>query len=80
MPSSDLVVGDFACVVIRVKELYAAAQKWQKDISSLTTLTMRGGKRRESTDEPDSTTTIDLDMVTELCNNPVLSKVRPAKT
>jgi len=76
MPSSDLVKGDFACIVLRVKELYAAARKWQEDISSFTTLTMRGGRRRESADDPEAVTTIDLDMVTELCNNPILSKVR----
>ena len=79
MPSTDLAVGDFACICIRVTELYAAARKWQEDITSFTMLTMRGGKRRERTEDPDGSTTVDLDMVTELCNNPIISKVRSLK-
>lgn len=75
MPQSDLVLGDFACITLRVKELYAAAHKWNDDISNFTKLSLRGGKRRESTDDPDASATVDLEMVTELSNSPILSKV-----
>jgi hypothetical protein len=90
MPNSDLVLGDFACIVLRVKELYAAASKWQQDISSLTMLSPRGGKRRaqnsshpgniviDNPGDADATARIGVDKVIELSNSPILSKVSPA--
>jgi len=75
MPSSDIVLGDFAAIVVRVKELFAVARKWQDDVQNFTMLTMRGQKRRESADDPEASTTIDLDMVTELSQSPILEKV-----
>lgn len=83
IPNSDLVLGDFACVVVRVRELYEAADQWQKDISSLTMLSLRGVKRRAPSspekgegDDSEPSSSIDLDKVSKLTNDPILLKVR----
>jgi hypothetical protein len=83
-PSSDLVLGDFACVAVRVKELYEAAKRWQDDISKLTMLSLRGLKRRTpgspNIGEIDLNdpllNTVDMRKVVELTNDEVLSQVR----
>lgn len=89
MPSSDLLLGDFACIILRVKELYVAANKWQQDISRLTMLSLRGVKRRtqkssspakagvENPDDADAASKIGVDEVVELSNSPILLKVSP---
>jgi hypothetical protein len=86
-PSSDLVLGDFACVALRVKELYEAAKRWQDDISKLTMLSLRGVKRR-TPGSPQSgeidlndplLNTVDMRKVVELTNDEVLSQVRMFK-
>jgi len=79
-------------VILRVKELHEAAAAWQQEISQLTQLSLRGGKRRKTsevnsspskTGEPGSsvmdeeeTNQIDTKKVAELSNDPILYKVR----
>jgi hypothetical protein len=83
LPSSEQDSGDFACVVLRVKDLYEASNKWQQEMSALTKLSLRGGKRRipvsqsptkadEDFIEPPM---IELKKVEELCEHPILRKV-----
>jgi hypothetical protein len=90
MPSSNEEIGDFACVVLRVRELHEAAKAWQDEISTLTMLSLRGGKRRNQSaasplksparnDDEDissSSSRIDVDKVLQLYHHPILSKVR----
>lgn len=81
--------GDFACLLIRVKELYEKAKAWQDEISELTMLSLRGGKRRNQTVSPsklvelgdvaetdDAPNKIDLYKVHELSHHPILAKVQ----
>lgn len=86
MPSADLSLGDFACIVLRVKDLYAAACLWQQDISSWTQLSLRGVKRRSQISaypggngadnhDEDALSTVGVDKVVELSNSPILLKV-----
>lgn len=75
--------GDFACLILRVKELYEQALKWQDDISNLTMLSLRGVKRRvqspvrtpDKAEADEVVPTLDLKKVEELSNRPVLSLV-----
>jgi hypothetical protein len=86
LPSSFQDIGDFAGVVLRVKELYEVANEWQQEISSLTMLSLRGGKRRnptlqspgkdEESDAKDPSSVIEMKKVAELCHHPILEKVK----
>jgi hypothetical protein len=79
IPNSNVTLGDFACIVLRVKEFYKAATEWKDDISKLTRLTPRGIERRSraaSGDDSDEGTKIDSGKIKALSNNPILSKVR----
>lgn len=85
MPVTNEQNGDLACVCLRVKEQYDAANDWQKQISSMTMLSLRGGKKRiqaapSSLKEneayfKESPALIELEKVSELCHHPILSKV-----
>ena len=78
--------GEFACVILRVKELYEAARDWQEQISSFTKLSLRGVKRRNplspsATKSPDDDSKeqppiIGVGKLAELCQHPILEKVR----
>lgn len=71
-----------------MQELYAEAKKWQDDISALTMLSLRGGKRRtqsspaqlqplaDSDDRDPSSETVEMRKLLELCTHPILEKVR----
>lgn len=87
IPLEDESMGDFAFVVLSVKELYDAAKSWQEEISRLTMLSLRGGKRRsnaspsqpklsltESQDD-ESSCMIDVTKVIELSEHPILDKI-----
>jgi hypothetical protein len=86
LPSSYHDSGDFAGVVLRVKELYDVANEWQQEISALTMLSLRGGKRRnltlqspgkdEESDAKDPSSVIEMKKVAELCHHPILEKVK----
>jgi len=69
-----------AALVMRVRELHQLASYWQDEISSLTQLSLRGGKRRDvpSKEETgaDDSERVDLAKLTDLCTHPVLDKVR----
>lgn len=92
MPNSDQEIGDFACAVLRVREIYEAANAWQEEISNLTMLSLRGGRRRNHTaaspaktprmesEEGSSSTKIGLEKVIQLSHHPILSTVRDRKS
>lgn len=72
--------------MLRVQELYDAAQAWQREISELTMLSLRGAKRRGQATSPSRSgcnvdeddggqNQVDLDKVSEMSHNPILSKV-----
>jgi len=71
--------GDFALVVVRVKELHEAASKWQSEVSNLTLLSMRGGKRRaqqsDGLDGDDAQQRIDPAKVAAMSNHQILKRV-----
>ncbi|GAX16611.1 hypothetical protein FisN_7Lh346 [Fistulifera solaris] len=69
--------GDLACIKLRVKELHDEALKWQEEISSLTMLSLRGGKRRSpgSLEDTKASCIIDMSKVEELCKHSILHKV-----
>lgn len=46
IPSDADASGDFALCTMRVKDLYAAATRWQEEISRTTLISNRGNKRR----------------------------------
>ena len=83
LPCSSLDSGEFACVILRVKELYEAASEWQHEISSFTKLSLRGMKRRgpvslikpEDDDAKEQASIIGMQKVEELCENTILLKV-----
>ena len=76
---------DFACLLLRVCELHKAARGWQEEVSNLTMISLRGGKRRASpmkgegpdNDEPSQ---IDADKVSKLSNHTILKRVRMSVT
>ena len=81
-PSVDS--GEFACVILRVKELYEAASEWQQEISWFTKLSLRGMKRRgpasliktdDDDDAKEQASIIGMQKVEELCGHPILLKV-----
>lgn len=72
--------GGLACLVVRVRDLHQTASSWQEEISSMTQLSLRGAKRRESPtkgprDDADDTTRVCADKLTEMCRHEVLDKV-----
>jgi hypothetical protein len=73
---------DFACLLLRVCELYKAARAWQEEVSNLTMISLRGGKRRaspmkgEGAENEDEPSQIDVVKVSKLSNNSILKKVR----
>ena len=70
--------GDFTGMILRVKELYDAADAWQQEVSSLTNLSLRGGKKRVISpprDGEDDQPMIDFEKVAELSDDPVLESV-----
>ena len=72
--------GDFARLLIRVKEIFDSAFWWQEEVSKLTRLSMRGGKRRlaqtpDSNDTDDSQQRINLAEVAAMSHHPILRKV-----
>jgi hypothetical protein len=84
MPSSDLFVGAFAQIKLRVQKTFEDASKWQEDVTGLTNLSLRGGNRRvksstkrkcDSADDLDSSSGADFDKLVVLSNNPILSMV-----
>ena len=89
MPKSDIVLGDFGCVALRVKGLYKATVKWQNDISSCTSLSLRGTKRRLKTASDDTDTApenseafakVEVEKIELLSKDPILSKVSTPRT
>lgn len=66
--------------MVRVRDLYQTASKWQEEISKLTQLSLRGVKRRESPakggrDDTDDTERVCLEKLTDMCRHEVLDKV-----
>jgi hypothetical protein len=85
-PGED--TGDFAFIRLSVEEMFKDAKAWQEEVSNLTLLSLRGGKRRagtgtspvrglgdESKSEDSGPSMIDVRKVEELSNHPILSKV-----
>lgn len=80
--------GDFALCTMRVKDLYAAASKWQDEISRTTMISNRGNKRRapKSTNpespagkvvgqETENAAKLQMQKMELLAGDPILSKV-----
>jgi hypothetical protein len=84
-PNWDETVGDFAYVLLRVKEIYQDASRWQDEISFFTQISLRGGRRREQTlpkkggtvDQTmeDDCRKIDYDQISKLCDTSILLNV-----
>ena len=72
-------MGDCAGIALRLADVFEAANAWQQEISKVTMLSNRGGKRRaEAVDaETDGTLlrTVDVEQVYRLAKDPVLQKV-----
>jgi hypothetical protein len=77
----DEVVGDIPRIVVRVKELYEAAEMWQERVQSLLSLSIRGAKRRHVTshdvelDGHDSQAKVSNLQLAELAKDPILESV-----
>jgi hypothetical protein len=73
-------MGDCAGIALRVADLFEAATKWQQEITKVTMLSNRGGKRRGEVScsevEGSMQATVDVETVRRLARNPVLAKVR----
>ena len=70
--------GGLACLVVRICELHEAASLWQNEVSSFTQLSLRGGKRRDTTRdeaETEESGQVQVEKLTELCRHPILDKV-----
>lgn len=86
-PFCDQDTGDFAFVVLRLKELHDEADAWQEEVSKLTMISLRGGKKRSTPSkslsplkfgeggEQEESSMLELEKVTELSNDPILTKV-----
>ena len=72
--------GGLACLITRVRELYENASSWQDEISAVTQISLRGGKRRGSPSKGDTEANdseeLDMQKLNELCERPILKKVR----
>ena len=72
-------MGDCAGIALRLADVFEAATAWQQEISKVTMLSNRGGKRRaEAIDaETDGSLlrTVDVEKVYRLAKDPVLQKV-----
>ena len=82
IPPIDDAVGDFANVILRVRELYQMSSGWNQEVSNLAMISLRGGKHRSTplkgtTDETEAEgpSRIDVNQVAELSEDPILSKV-----
>lgn len=74
-------MGDCAGIALRAAELYQAAKSWQEEITKVTMLSNRGGKRRGDgypgeSDGGSQATVVDVEKVHRLAKDPVLLKVR----
>lgn len=87
IPQADTSCGDFSYVILRINELFDAANAWQEEISDLTMLSLGGRKRRQQSpsktacdgpaeDEDSGSTQLDLGKVLELSHDPILREVR----
>ena len=78
-PSGLENMGDCAGIALRAAELYECAKAWQKEITKVTMLSNRGGKRRgEGTvGENDGSlqATVNVETVHRLAKDPILTKV-----
>ncbi|KAL7580934.1 hypothetical protein ACA910_005752 [Epithemia clementina (nom. ined.)] len=73
-------MGDFTLVLLRLKELFEAANSWQDEVSNETLLSLRGGKRRntpagENGEVDEGVQKIDLARVAQLSASPILKKI-----
>lgn len=79
-PSGLENMGDCAGIALRVAELYDAANAWQAEITKVTMLSFRGGKRRGEgsgvESEGGTQSRVDVEKVQRLASDPVLKKVR----
>jgi hypothetical protein len=73
-------MGDCGGIALRAAELYESAKAWQQEISKVTMLSNRGGKRRGEGAIADSDggaqATVDVEKVHRLAKDPILAKVR----
>ena len=78
-PSGLENMGDCAGIALRAAELYESAKAWQSEISKVTMLSNRGGKRRDGSltdSEAGTQATVDVQKVHRLAKDPILAKVR----
>ena len=72
--------GDFALCTLRVKEMFAAAKKWQDEITKNTMISNRGNKRRSQsataeTNDTENAAKLQMAKMEMLAKDPILSKV-----
>ena len=82
MPDSTEASGDFAYILLRVKELFESASGWDAKVSTYTRLSLgarRKHDRQGDHDEPimvvDSPVAVDPQKIAELSDDPILFKV-----
>lgn len=81
LPQSDnSTIDDFALVSMRISELYSVAKRWQDEITRLTLLSNRGGKRRNqlqlpTKEEDQETSKLQIEKMQQLADDQILSKV-----
>ncbi|CAB9514346.1 Transcription factor S-II (TFIIS), central domain [Seminavis robusta] len=73
-------MGDCAAISLRISELFEAASKWQEEITKVTKLSFRGGKRRGDVapgadNEGAPQQTVSVETVYRLAKDPVLQTV-----
>ena len=80
-PEEHEVLGDISLVAVRVRDLHTAADKWQQQVSSLLSLSIRGAKRRHAgfqegeLDGHEGHAKVSNEQLAELVKDPILKIV-----